>query len=133
MDSDQPIPAEISYGQVISIHNAAHYTWGNSCDGWHLLKTGPLSVIQERMPSGRYEQLHFHHRAQQLFYILSGIATFEIAEKIIIVKANESIAIPAGAEHSIANKTGEDLNFLVISQPDSHGDRTNIFPNENLK
>lgn len=133
MDSDQPIPTEISYGQAISIQNTTHYTWGDNCDGWHLLKTESLSVIQEKMPAGTSEQLHFHHRAQQLFYILSGIATFEIAEKIIIVKANESIAIPAGVKHSIANKTGEDLNFLVISQPDSHGDRTNIFPNENLK
>lgn len=130
MDIDQPTSNNNQYGQVISIHNAAHYTWGNSCDGWHLLKTESLSVIQEKMPSGTFEQLHFHHQAQQLFYILSGIATFETEGKIIIVKANESIAIAAGAKHLIANKTAEDLNFLVISQPNSHGDRTNIFSNE---
>ena len=24
---------------ITSINNAEHYTWGSSCDGWHLLKT----------------------------------------------------------------------------------------------
>ena len=23
---------------IISINNAEHYTWGEGCDGWHLLK-----------------------------------------------------------------------------------------------
>jgi mannose-6-phosphate isomerase-like protein (cupin superfamily) len=130
MNIDHQTQGENQYGRIISIQNAAHYTWGNNCDGWHLLKTESLSVIQEKMPSGTSEQLHFHDRAQQVFYILSGIATFEIEGGIRMVKANESVAIPAGARHFIANENSEGLTFLVISQPNSHGDRTNIFPNE---
>jgi mannose-6-phosphate isomerase-like protein (cupin superfamily) len=130
MDNDQPTDAENQYGRVISIQNAAHYTWGDNCDGWHLSKTKSLSVIQEKMPLGTSEQLHFHDRAQQVFYILSGVASFEIEGKFTMVKANESIAIPAGARHLIANENSEELNFLVISQPNSHLDRTNIVPNK---
>ena len=37
---------------VKSIKNAEHYQWGNACDGWHLLKSETLSVIQEKMPAG---------------------------------------------------------------------------------
>ncbi len=111
---------------IRSINNASHYTWGNNCDGWHLLNTETLSVIQEKMPAGTSEQLHFHHHAQQLFYILSGIATFETEGNISIVKANESIHIAAGIKHCIANKNEQDLHFLVISQPNSQRDRTNI-------
>ena len=130
MNTDHQTQDENQYGQAISIQNAAHYTWGNNCDGWHLLKTELLSVIQEKMPSGTSEQLHFHNRAQQVFYILSGTATFEIEGKITMVKTNESVAIRPGARHFIANENSEDLNFLVISQPISSSDRTNIFPNE---
>ena len=129
MNTNPQTPDNKAYGQVICTHNAAHYTWGGNCDSWDLLKTAALSVIEEKMPAGTFEQLHYHHRAQQLFYILSGVATFEINEKIITVNANESISIPAEARHFIANKSSEDLNFLVISQPNSHGDRINIFPN----
>lgn len=53
--------------QGISIENAGHYIWGDGCDGWHLLKTDALSVIQERVPAGKAETLHFHRRAAQFF------------------------------------------------------------------
>lgn len=112
--------------EVISILNAEQYTWGENCNGWHLLKTDSLSVIEERMPSGSSEQLHFHSRSHQLFYILSGEATFQIEEKVILLKSNESIHIPAGTKHKIMNRAGSDLRFLVVSSPKSHGDRTDV-------
>jgi len=111
---------------VTSINNAAHYIWGENCDGWHLLKSDSLSVIQEKMPPGTSEQLHFHEKAQQLFYILNGTATFTIEGEIMIVNSNESIHIEKRTKHKIANNHNADLNFLVISEPKSHGDRVNL-------
>jgi mannose-6-phosphate isomerase-like protein (cupin superfamily) len=112
--------------KTISIRNAEHYSWGENCDGWHLLKTDSLSVIQEKMPPGTAEQLHFHTHAQQLFYILSGTATFEVEEQVTVVKAHESIHVPKGTKHFISNTGDTDLVFLVISEPRSHGDRQNL-------
>jgi len=109
-----------------SIINAEHYTWGDNCDGWHLLKTESLSVIQEKMPPGTSEQLHFHKHVQQLFYVLSGTATFEINGQVVILIAKESIHIPKMAKHCIANWSEQDLEFLVISEPKAHGDRLNL-------
>ena len=111
---------------VTSTDNAEHYIWGDGCDGWHLLKSGSLSVIQERMPSETREQLHYHHKAQQVFYILSGAATFEVDGEVIEVKANQSLHIKPGTKHRIMNKSSEDLHFLVISEPKAHGDRVNL-------
>ena len=110
----------------ISIQNAEHYTWGNNCDGWHLLKSDSLSVIQERMPPQTSEQLHFHQKTQQVFYILSGTAMFLIDGETYLVKANESISIPKQVPHQIRNEQEEDLWFLVVSEPKSHGDRINL-------
>lgn len=112
---------------IISTQNAEHYTWGEDCDGWHLLKSNSLSVIQERMPPDTGEQLHFHHHAQQIFYILSGTATFEIVSEVFTVGVNQSIHIPPETRHRILNKGGADLHFLVISEPKAHGDRVNLF------
>ncbi|HEY4327460.1 MAG TPA: cupin domain-containing protein [Mucilaginibacter sp.] len=111
---------------ITSTDNAEHYVWGNQCDGWHLLKSDNLSVIQERMPPGTGEQLHFHENAQQLFYILTGTATFEIEDEIKTIGENQSIHIPKNTKHRIFNNSNADLHFLVISQPKSHGDRVNI-------
>ncbi|PKP19797.1 MAG: cupin domain-containing protein [Bacteroidetes bacterium HGW-Bacteroidetes-21] len=109
-----------------SIKNAEHYTWGKNCDGWHLLKTDSLSVIQEKIPSGAAEQKHYHTHAQQLFYVLKGVARFEIEEEIVLVQANEGIHIPKGTKHCVSNQGIEDLEFLAISEPKSHGDRQNL-------
>ena len=53
---------------MISINNASHYKWGNKCDGWHLVKSENLSVIQERVPNGSGEVCHYHQKAEQFFY-----------------------------------------------------------------
>jgi len=36
--------------KIKNTNNAEHYLWGDNCDGWHLLKTDSLSIIQENMP-----------------------------------------------------------------------------------
>ena len=111
---------------ITSTENAERYTWGSNCDGWPLLRSDSLSVIQERMPPGTSEQLHYHERAQQVFYILSGTATFEVEGEFKTVQVRESIHISPGQQHCIANNGNDDLHFLVISEPKSHGDRINI-------
>ena len=108
---------------VRSIDNSPHFIWANGCDGWHLLQSDSLSVKQEKMPPGTSAQLHYHKRSEQLFYILSGMATMEIAGRKSIINANESIYIPPGAEHFIANNSKEELEFLVISTPNVQDDR----------
>ena len=110
----------------ISKETSEHYTWGQNCDGWHLLKSDTLSIIQERMPVGTEEALHFHYQSQQFFYILSGTATFEIEDKIVEVKPNEGLHIKPNQKHKIKNESISALHFLVISEPKSHGDRVNI-------
>jgi mannose-6-phosphate isomerase-like protein (cupin superfamily) len=107
----------------ISREIAEHYTWGGQCDGWHPLNNPELSVIQERMPAGTAEVRHFHHRAQQFFYILSGEAVMEIDGRFARLSAGQAIWIPVGIPHQMKNESGEDVHFLVVSQPPSHGDR----------
>ena len=111
---------------ITSTDNAEHYIWGAQCDGWYLLRSDSLSVIQERMPPGTSEQLHYHERAQQVFYILSGTATFEVEGEVKTVLPNQSLHIRPGIKHRILNNGGSDIHFLVISEPKSHGDRVNL-------
>jgi mannose-6-phosphate isomerase-like protein (cupin superfamily) len=106
--------------------NSKKYQWGGGCFGWHLLDNSDLSVIQESMPVDTHEGRHFHNNAQQFFYILAGIATFNIDGKNLQVKKHESIHIEKGQAHRIANKGDCQLEFLLISQPHAHGDRTEL-------
>lgn len=111
---------------MIMRETAEHYTWGQQCDGWHLVKNEMLSVIRERMPPGTAEIKHYHQQARQFFFILSGIATFEIEERQETLGPQTGIEVPPSAPHCIRNAAQTDLEFLVISQPPSHGDRINL-------
>ena len=67
-----------------------------------------------------------HERANQFFYIISGIATLIVDECEYELNPNEGLQVPSGAKHRLENKQDSDLVFLVISSPPSHGDRVNL-------
>lgn len=103
-----------------------HYQWGDGCDGWNFVDEPGLSVKQERMPAGTSEAMHYHRNAQQFFFILEGVAHFEVEGETIEVKEQQGLHIPAGKKHRISNRTGNDLSFILSSQPSTAGDRINI-------
>jgi mannose-6-phosphate isomerase-like protein (cupin superfamily) len=112
---------------VVSKDNAPHYHWGDKpgepCDGWHLARSEALSVIQERVPPGASETRHAHRYAEQFFYVLQGIATIEIDGHVYVLSNGEGITVSSGQAHRLSNESTQDLHFLVISTPPSHGDR----------
>jgi mannose-6-phosphate isomerase-like protein (cupin superfamily) len=102
---------------------APHYRWGTHCDGWHLLATPGLSVIEERMPPGTSEVRHSHQRSQQFFFVLAGTLTIEVGGVHHSLDVGDGLHVAASAPHQVFNRAAIDASFLVVSQPPSHGDR----------
>lgn len=109
--------------KVISTANAEHYTWGNNCDGWYLVRTPELNVIEEMMPAGASERRHHHVRARQFFFVLEGELSMEIEHHEFVLKAGEGIEIAPGQAHQAMNRGAAPLRIVVTSQPPSHDDR----------
>jgi mannose-6-phosphate isomerase-like protein (cupin superfamily) len=105
---------------------APHYHWGAQCDGWHLLSTPGLSVIQERMPPGTSEVRHVHAHAQQFFFVLGGVLSIEMGGVTSSLSVGDGLPVPVGVAHRVFNQGSHDASFLVVSQPPSHGDRTDV-------
>src|ERR1700722_17042245 len=109
-----------------SIASAEHYTWGdpnNPCDGWYLLRTPELSVIEERMPPGTSEERHLHKKSRQFFYLLWGEFTMECDGVEYTLHAGEALEIAPGLAHQAINRSHAATRFLVTSSPPSHADR----------
>ena len=100
-----------------------HYAWGNACDGWHLVKAAALSVVEEQMPPGTSEVRHWHARARQFFYVLSGTLLIEVEGATHELGAGIGLELPSGTAHQARNVGHEDVRFLVISSPPHQGDR----------
>jgi mannose-6-phosphate isomerase-like protein (cupin superfamily) len=111
---------------IVSIHNAEHYAWGEVCDGWHLLRRDDVSVIQERVPAGGGEAMHYHQKARQFFYILEGEGTMAFEDHEVALQKGQGVEIAPRVMHQFKNRSGVDVHFLVISIPSTRGDRVNL-------
>ena len=113
--------------KIISIATAEHYKWGGAtatdCDGWYLVQTPELNIIEELMPPATAETRHLHRHARQFFYVLAGELTLEIEHNQFTLRTGQGIEISPGQAHQAMNCGSEDARILVTSQPPSHGDR----------
>lgn len=111
---------------VINRATAEHYRWGAGCDGWRLVSNDQLSVIEERIPPGLGEVAHFHERARQLFYVLSGRLAIEFEGTTEYLDRGDSLEVAPRAVHRVHNPFEEEAVFLVVSSPTTAGDRVNL-------
>lgn len=116
----------IQTGIKVSKTKVSSYHWGINCESWVLNETPGLSVKQEMMPAGAREQLHFHNEATQFFFMLKGTATFFVEDEKIIVRQHEGLTIKRTQKHFVVNDSNERIEFLVVSQPGTTGDRINL-------
>lgn len=75
------------------------------------------------MPAHTSEVKHYHEQARQFFFVLSGTATMDLDGQVIVIYPQEGIEVPPRIPHQMFNRSKEDIEFLVISQPTSRGDR----------
>ena len=108
---------------AVSRVNAEHYRWGHECDAWHLVKDPEMTVIEELIPPGAAEVRHYHKKAQQFFYIISGEAMMQMEDGPVLIPAGSGIRVMPGVWHQIRNPSSGPLRLLVISHPPSHGDK----------
>ncbi len=114
----------------VSTETAEHYIWADVCDGWHLVKRDDISIIQERVPAGSAEVMHYHNTARQFFYILEGQGTMTFNDKTMVLAKGQGIEIPPKLKHQFKNLSNHDVHFLVISTPSTRGDRIHSAPAE---
>lgn len=107
----------------IEKETSEHYFWGENCESWVLQRSENLIVKHEKMPSNTREQLHFHEKAEQFFYILKGKAFFFLDEENFEISEKQGISVKTNQKHCIANESSGDLEFLVISTSATENDR----------
>ena len=112
--------------ETIAAQRALSYSWGDNCIGYLLKKKGAFTVIEEIMPANTSEIKHFHQKVEQFFYCLEGELHIELRNKNYILQKGDGIEVNAGIAHKVSNRSQENVRFLVISCPDSHGDRINL-------
>jgi mannose-6-phosphate isomerase-like protein (cupin superfamily) len=120
---------DLSMTSIVSRNTATHYKWGgpdgDACDGWHLVRTPHLSIIEELMPPGTSEVRHFHVHSLQFFFVLEGELIIEVEQHSFVLPAGAGLEVSPGQPHQVLNRSMNPARILVTSQHPSHGDRVN--------
>jgi mannose-6-phosphate isomerase-like protein (cupin superfamily) len=75
------------------------------------------------MPGKTAEVRHYHERSRQFFFVLSGEAMLEVDGVRLVLRQHEGAEVAPGVPHQMKNERLDDVEFLVISQPTTRGDR----------
>ena len=111
--------------RLISTNTAEHYTWGQQCDAWILLKSDAVHVLQESMPPGTTEVMHYHGKSRQLFYVLRGELAMRTESGSTVIPPGCAVVIEPLTPHQARNESADHVDFLVVSCPPTQGDRFN--------
>lgn len=87
------------------------------------------SLAEATLSPGACTEAHYHPRAEEIYYILTGQGRMRIGEEEARVARGDGIAIPAGQPHQIWNDGLEDLIFLCCCAPAyEHSDTVIVSP-----
>jgi mannose-6-phosphate isomerase-like protein (cupin superfamily) len=111
---------------VMSRQTVQASTWGEDCQGWTLLASERLHVMQERMPPQTSEVRHVHDHTRQFYYVLTGEAVVEVAGETQPLRAGEGVEMPPGVPHQLRNPSPTPLEFLVVSSAPPRNDRRDL-------
>ncbi len=73
------------------------------------------SLAEARVPAGGATERHYHKLSEELYFILEGDGTMEIAGETRAIRFGDAILIPPGSWHQIT--AGRELVFLCCCAP----------------
>ncbi len=82
-----------------------------------LAKTPTLSIAKFTLEPGKSSGMSFNHVSQEVFLVMGGTGKVHLGDEVTPVRAESTVFIPAGAEHSIEADPNSTLSFYAVSAP----------------
>jgi dihydrofolate reductase len=84
------------------------------------------SLAEALLAPGGQTKLHRHRTSEEIYYFLEGRGTMRLGGGAFPVQAGDTVAIPAGATHSVTNSGDTVLRILCASAPPYAHDDTEV-------
>jgi len=76
-----------------------------------------LMFVRAHLMPGEAHPFHHHPQMEEILYVLSGSAEQWVEREKRILRAGDSVYLPAGIVHGTYNTANELLDFLAILSP----------------
>ena len=98
-------------GELTRIHSTAYRPWG----GYTVICNGPgFQVKRLFVLPGKQLSLQSHHHRSEHWVVVRGTAEVTVDDMVKLVTQNESIYIPLGARHRLANPGRIQLELIEV-------------------
>ena len=86
-----------------------HRPWG-----WfeNLLDEEYCKVKRICVKPGHKLSYQFHHKRNEVWVVVKGIATVTLDNKVVDIRETEIVNIPVSTKHRVENRSNEDLIFI---------------------
>src|SRR5882724_3250639 len=78
---------------------------------------GAFALVERTQQPCYKTTWHRHDNFEESFYVLEGVWTVQIADKILEFPAGSYVLIPRGTPHGQGNSTGKPVRLLVLMTP----------------
>lgn len=78
------------------------------------------SLAEIVIKPGRQSQAHYHNLIEEVYYLLAGCGLLTVGQETSTVRAGDTIVIPPGTSHKIANTGETELVMIVTCAPAWH-------------
>lgn len=85
-----------------------------------------LSLAEAEIAPGAATTLHRHHRAEEIYHVLTGTGVMTLGTERLSLAAGDSISIPPGWPHRVENTGAGILRILCCCAPAYAHDDTEI-------
>ncbi|RYG75175.1 cupin domain-containing protein [bacterium] len=107
---------------ILNQREAAPFTTADGSQIREFLNPGNSTLVNQSLAEATLRPsqcttLHYHPKAEEIYFILSGSGVMQIEDQKRGVGPGDAIAIPSGSKHQICNPHGEDLVFLCCCAP----------------
>ena len=105
----------VSFAETIveQFPNKAHF-WHNRPD---MVKDTDLLFVRCQMYPGQAHKFHRHPKMEEILYVLSGTAEQWVEHEKRVMKAGDSLYLPADVVHGTYNIGKDTLDFLAVLSP----------------
>ncbi len=84
------------------------------------------SLAEAAVAPGEATALHRHRQSEELYHILAGRGLMQLGDERFEVAAGDTVCIPAGVVHCIANVGDTELRLLCCCSPPYAHDDTEL-------
>lgn len=94
-----------------SVGDSDRRPWGS----WEVLGVGPSHAVKRIVVDpGQVLSYQYHHHRAEHWVIVSGVAEITLDDAVFERHPSESVFIPQGAKHRIANRGTEPVVFVEV-------------------